>query len=306
MKKIAFGAMTFDKYPNELIETAHILGCDGIALRGAGEKGVNRNSFPTRSSIADLRKAIKENGLEVAEFGLPMYGAHPLLETEEWKINFDRNIEFLDVLDIARTARIDTAVPAMSETGMSYRALKDFYIENFARFARHAAVYGIRLVWEFEPGLILNEPAGVVEVVSAVGEPNFSLEFDTCHAYNCSIGIGHSEKGMEISGGVVEFARMCAGHIGHVHLIDTDGTLVNIKVPIKSGTDSFTELTTSRHLPFGEGHLHFDEIVPAILGEGRYAGEWWVLDMELTPEEQAPANLEFVKRLNEKYCGGVK
>ena len=40
----------------------------------------------------------------------------------------------------------------------------------FTTCARHAADYGIQVVWEFEPGFIINEPKNIVEVVKDVGQ----------------------------------------------------------------------------------------------------------------------------------------
>ena len=68
--------------------------------------------------------------------------------------------------------------------------------------------------------------------------------------------------------GVVQFAHMLTGKIGHVHLIDSDGTL--------------HDGDTSTHAPLGTGKLDFDEIIPAILDAG-YKDEWCTIDLCFWP-----------------------
>ncbi|MDZ7838575.1 MAG: TIM barrel protein [Actinomycetota bacterium] len=53
---------------------------------------------------------------------------------------------------------------------------------------------GIKLVWEFEPGFLFNKPSEVVRMVYKVDHPNFSIMFDSCHAYMCGV-IGARQMG---------------------------------------------------------------------------------------------------------------
>ena len=55
------------------------------------------------------------------------------------------------------------------------------------------------------------------------------------------------------------------GEIGHFHLIDSDNTLHDDH--------------TSTHAPFGEGVLDFDAIIPVIMDETGYDGEWFSIDL---------------------------
>jgi sugar phosphate isomerase/epimerase len=107
-------------------------------------------------------------------------------------------------------------------------------------------------------------------MVYKVDHPNFSILFDSCHAYMCSV-IGSRQMGEKelLPKGVVQFAYMLTGKIGHIHLIDSDGTLHDGE--------------TSTHAPLGTGLLNFDEIIPAILDAG-YKDEWWPIDLCFWPK----------------------
>jgi sugar phosphate isomerase/epimerase len=302
MKKIAIGAWAFGQYPVELFKSIKKLGFEGVGLGSFKPLGIHPDDYDTPEKCKMIQAALKENNLEVPEYGLDMYGAHALLDSKRWMELFERNICFADRLNVTRTIRVDTGVPPVLPPDMIYDQIKDYYKSVFRSIARRGAELGFTINWEFEPGFILNEPANVIDVVKSVNEPNFRIEFDTCHANNCALGIGHIEKGLTIDGGVVKFAEMCKDLIGMVHLIDTDGTLVHMGLDIMGDNGQTVELITSKHSQFGHGYLNFDEIIPALQNKANYRGEWWVLDFELTPFEEVPANLEFVRNLSQKYC----
>lgn len=185
--------------------------------------------------------------------------------------------------------RVDTCTPPVVPGGMTYGQCKKFFIENFKEMAREAAGYGFEIVWEFEPGFMLNEPQTVIEVHDAVDMPNFSLLFDTCHAYNCALGLRSIEEGCALEGGILQFVAMCKDRIGLVHVIDSDGTL--------------NETLTSTHVPFGDGKINFDEVIPALLHKANYEGAWWAIDLCEWPDAWAvtKACKEFVDGFNSRY-----
>jgi sugar phosphate isomerase/epimerase len=98
----------------------------------------------------------------------------------------------------------------------------------------------------------------------AVGHPNFKVMFDTSHAYMCGV-VGARQQGAKetLKGGVEEFLDMLQGRIGHIHLIDSDGTLHNDE--------------TSTHRPFGEGKVDFAALTPKLLAVPGI--EWWCIDL---------------------------
>jgi len=126
-------------------------------------------------------------------------------------------------------------------------------------------------------------------MVYKVDHPNFSILFDSCHAYMCAVlasrQLGKKET---LPKGVVQFAHMLTGKIGHIHLIDSDGTLHDNE--------------TSTHAPLGTGMLNFDEIIPAILDAG-YADEWWTIDLCFWPKalEVTADCKKFLDNIIKKY-----
>ena len=89
-------------------------------------------------------------------------------------------------------------------------------------------------------------------------------------------------------GGVVQFAHMLTGKIGHIHLIDSDETL--------------HDDDTSTHAPLGTGVLDFSTIMPAIKDAG-YKDEWWPIDLCFWPKalKVTESNKVFLDELIKKY-----
>src|SRR5438874_1132662 len=79
---------------------------------------------------------------------------------------------------------------------------------------------------EFEPGFAFNKPSDIERIVDEVDESNFGVLFDTCHAHMVA-AVGARQVGQKetLPGGALELAERLRGKIGHVHLIDSDGTL---------------------------------------------------------------------------------
>jgi sugar phosphate isomerase/epimerase len=150
----------------------------------------------------------------------------------------------------------------------------------------------VKFVWEFEPGFLFNKPSEVVRMTYAVDHPNFTVMFDTCHAYMCGV-VGSRQMGQKetLPGGVVQFAHMLTGKIGAVHFIDSDGTL--------------HDNHTSTHAPFGKGKIDFNAATQAILDAG-YDDEWWPIDLcfwSNALEATAPTK-KFMDKLVAKYGKG--
>ncbi len=86
---------------------------------------------------------------------------------------------------------------------------------------------------------------------------------------------------------------MLHGRINHLHLIDSDNTCHRDA----QGNDE-----TSAHVPFGQGVIDFDQVIPALVAED-LPDDWWTIDLCFWPDAWA-ATAEcknFVDRLNEKY-----
>jgi sugar phosphate isomerase/epimerase len=171
----------------------------------------------------------------------------------------------------------------------------DIYEARFARLAhtwhaaaREAARAGVCIVWEFEPGFWLNKPSEVVRLVEAVGHDHFRVLYDTSHAYMGAV-VGARQTGQveTLPGGVAEYGRLLSPMIGHLHLIDSDGSLHNEE--------------TSTHTAFGEGKIDFVEALTAVKPVVK-ALTWWCVDFCFNP--RAPSAgvdaVPFVRALMER------
>ena len=98
------------------------------------------------------------------------------------------------------------------------------------------------------------------------------------------IGARQSGEKEFLSGGVVEFAQKLSGHIGHFHLIDSDGTLHNEE--------------TSTHAPFGEGYIDFIKVISSMKNEVEQL-PWWCFDFCFCPttEKDAKKAIPFVENI---------
>lgn len=96
------------------------------------------------------------------------------------------------------------------------------------------------------------------------------------------------EKG-GLLGGVVQFSYMLTGKIGHIHLIDSDGTL--------------HDGLTSSHAPLGTGLLDFNKVIPAILLEAGYDDEWRTIDLCFRPKalQVTEENKRYLDELINKF-----
>src|SRR5947208_3465223 len=131
----------------------------------------------------------------------------------------------------------------------------DEVVETWRRCANDAAAAGVRVVWEFEPGFAFNKPSDIQRIVEEVGSENFSVMFDTCHAHMvAAVGARQPGRKETLPGGALELAQRLRGKIGHVHLIDSDGTLHDDE--------------TSTHAPIGEGVLDFGALLTELNRSG--------------------------------------
>ena len=290
MKKISISSWAIPQPMDELCKGAKKIGYDGISLGGFPPFGAHPDLVDTPEKVEAFRKHFTDNGLEVADFALDMWKYNSLTQTKEWRAEYSRCLKLAADLGLTKIMRVDTCTPPILPEGMTYDECKAFFIKHFTEMAEEAAQYGFEIVWEFEPGFMINEPKNVKYILDNVKAPNFSLLFDTCHAYNCALGHRHIEEGCKLEGSVCEFIDMVKGKIGLVHLIDCDGTL--------------NDTGTSTHAPFGQGNINFDEVIPALLGNGQYKGDWWAIDLCEWPDAWGVTEdcFKFVKALNEKFC----
>ncbi len=277
-KKISIGAWAYiwggyQEAPIPLptvLKTLKELKFDGVEL-AAFPPHLDPAEYNTRAKRLEIKKMLDDHGLAVSGLAANFGAVPPALVSPTQYIEVVMtNLDICHDLNIPKL-RVDTISPPTEiPGGMDYETCFWRVAQVFHRAAEVCAREGVKLVWEFEPGFLFNKPSEVVRMVYAVDHPNFSVLFDSCHAYMCAV-VGARQMGEKetLPGGVVQFAHMLTGKIGHVHFIDSDGTLHDDE--------------TSTHAPFGQGVLNFDEIVKALLEAG-YTDEWWPIDLCFWPK----------------------
>lgn len=296
MKKVSIGswAYVFGAFADDpillpqLCEKLHSLGFDGISM-GGFMPHANPDLYDSPEKEEQLKKLLADHALEVADFAPDLWSIDALEDPDGWVALFEKNAAFAERMGF-KIIRVDSGTTPVLPDGMTYAQARDIITDNFRRIAAIAEEHGLQVVWEFEPGFLINEPKYILETLERVNAPNFSILFDTCHAHMSAVeGARHIEPNV-LDGGISEFARMLAGKIGLVHVIDSDGTL--------------NDAGTSTHAPFGSGRIDFDEIIPVLLNEAGYTGDWWAIDLCEWPDAWNVTQdcKTFVDGFNAKYC----
>lgn len=295
-KKLAVGswAYCFGPYasnPVSLEDTVKKLAelkFDGIELCGF-RPHAHPDLYPRAEDRRKLKALIADHGLQVAGYAGDFTSVPPVLaSTDDYAACCRRQIKLCVDLGIPKL-RVDTVSPPPYPKDISPAKAMKRIARAWRKCAQMAQDHGISFVWEFEPGFAFNKPSEVVKMIEAVDHPNFTILFDSCHAHMCAVvGARQAEPVEKLPGGVVEFAGLLKGKIGHIHLIDSDNTLHDNE--------------TSTHAPFGKGVLDFDKIIPALLKAG-YTDTWWSVDLCFWPQawEVTAEAKAFLDTLREKY-----
>ncbi len=246
------------------VETVAGLGFDGVEV-AAYKPYFSNNSSRNRRA---MRKLYEDNGLERSGLIAPFPSA-AASGTIEYLDAVKENLDICVDVGIP-TLRVGTEEPPEIESGSTEFGNAFFSaVSNWNAAAEECARAGVKLVWEFDPGYLFNKPSEILAVVEAVKHPNFTLLFDLSHAYMCAV-LGARQLGTKetLPGGIVNFISSCKDKIGHIHLVDSDGTLHDNE--------------TSTHAPLGAGVLDYDTVVPALNNAG-CSDDWWVIDLCFWP-----------------------
>lgn len=273
----AFSFGPFENNPwsfNEFMKYSAQAGYDGIEINGF-HPHPHPDVYDTFEKCRELKKEIADYGLGISGYA-PDFRNVPASEvpTEDHIKAIEKALAFCNNMDIS-TLRVDTITPPYDFAPDEYEARFKQLAVTWSRAAEVCKNAGVVLAWEFEPGFWLNKPSEVVAIIDAVSHDNFKVLLDTSHAYMCSV-VGARQVGEKeiLAGGIVEFAKMIKNHIGHFHLIDSDGTLHDDE--------------TSTHSPFGTGNIDFVEVISAIREEVEPL-EWWCFDFCFCPTTEADA-----------------
>jgi sugar phosphate isomerase/epimerase len=246
-----------------------------IKLSELGFDGIEMAAFPphlepnTREKRIEVKKMFDKHNLKISGLAAP-FPSPATSKDEEYLEAVKKNLEVCIDMDIPKL-RVDTVDPPTGiPGGMDYETCFAKVASVWNEAAGVCEKEGVKLIWEFEPGFLFNKPSEVVRMAYKVDHPNFSILFDSCHAYMCAVmasrQLGEKET---LPKGVVQFAYMLTGKIGHIHLIDSDETLHDNE--------------TSSHAPLGTGKINFDEVIPAIMDAG-YDDQWWTIDLCFWPK----------------------
>lgn len=278
------------------------LGYDGVELGSFGPHP-SPATHPTKAKRQKLKKEITDHGLALSAIAVDLWafktpGVSILDEIPSaYTTAFLGWCHFASDLDV-KTIRVDTVLAPNyfdTEEGkkVGYDAGMDRFIKVWDTCSKIAADFGMKICWEFEPGFVFNKPSEIVKVVDGVrslGNPNFGILYDTCHAHMVAgIGANHQGEKELLAGGALELLEKLKGKITHVHVIDSDGSL--------------NEHNTSTHNPFGTGHLKFDELFPAIQAAG-VPNDWWCVDLCFWPNawEVTADSKKFLDKMRAKYA----
>lgn len=289
-----FGDYIANPIPIEIVaEKLGELKFDGIEIIGL-HPHVYPMDYPTKNDRKDFVSMIEGYSLEIAGYGytlakFPIASNYPSI-VKRYEKCFDMYLQFCVDCDI-KLLRLDTVSPPPCTPGVEYDTAWKRVVSMFKACARKAQDSGVLLAWEFEPYFMFNKPKSeVLKLLQEVDHENLTALFDTCQAQMCSVVAAGQKVPLEtLKGGVPEFARLLKGRIGYIHLVDSDNTL-------------FDNDRQATHVPFGEGVLDFDEIMPA-LSEAGCTSDWWGLDFYYVPAawNRTSEAKRFIDGLRAKY-----
>jgi sugar phosphate isomerase/epimerase len=297
--QIAFGSWAFAFGPfadapwsfDRLCRYAAAAGYDGVEINGF-RPHPHDEDYDSDRRCAGLAAWLADLGLGISGYA-PDFTAVPPAEVsiEDYLRRLDSVLAFCRRMGIT-VLRTDTVSPPVTHDAGTHAERFARLVRAWREAARRCADAGVTLVWEFEPGYWLNRPSQVVGLLAEVGHPSFRVLFDTSHAYTGAVAGARQGADPEVlTGGAVEYARLLAPWLGHLHLIDSDGSLHDDE--------------TSAHLPFGTGRVDFEAVLAA-LGPGAERLGWWTVDFCFCPttERDAVTAVPYVHRLVRRVASG--
>lgn len=281
----SFGPFADDPWSFERVcRYAADAGYDGVEINGF-RPHPHPDDYDTPAKTAELKAFLDDLGLGISGFA-PDFTAVPPAEVSAGAhlAEVEKCLRFCERMGIDKL-RVDTVSPPVSLAPADYAARHARLADTWRRAAEACGRSGVDLVWEFEPGFWLNKPSEIRGIVDAVGHPRFQVLFDTSHAHMCAVvGARQTGEPETRADGVTALARDLSGHIGHVHFIDSDGSLHDNE--------------TSAHIPFGEGVIDFDEALATLNGDLAPL-EWWCFDFCFCPttERDGRRAIPFMREL---------
>jgi sugar phosphate isomerase/epimerase len=279
----AFGPFANHPWPfSKILKYASEAGYDGVEINGFLPHPVPE-TYDTKEKRKELLKEIQSHGLGISGYAPDFTKVPPaIVESGKYLELLRTYIDFCQDLGI-HTIRVDTISPPEELANREYQERFERLVSTWREAAELTQQNGMHIVWEFEPGFWLNKPSEVKRLVKSVDHPAFQVLFDTSHAYMSGVvGARHFGGKEQLVGGIIEYANLLKDHIGHFHLIDSDGTLHDEE--------------TSTHAEFGSGHIDFTAFLTAMKPEVSRL-EWWGVDFcfNAKVEEWAKEAVPFIR-----------
>jgi sugar phosphate isomerase/epimerase len=306
MKKLSIGSWAYifnqEKPTNDFHQVLHQLqdlGYEGVELGSFGAHPTPW-SHPTKAARQKLKKEVADHGLEFSGIAVDLWSFKkpgPSILDENptpYMAAFLGFTVYGSDLGI-KTIRVDSVEPPdfLEKSKTEAELATDRIIAVWDKCSKMAADYGMNVCWEFEPGFLFNKPSEILRIVDGVrslGNSNFGVLYDTCHAHMCAVQAANQPTPKEtLPGGELELLNKLKGKITHVHLIDSDGSL--------------NEHNTSTHNPFGTGKLNFDQLLPA-LNQAGVPNDWWCVDLCFWPNawDVTAQSKRYLDALRKKYA----
>jgi sugar phosphate isomerase/epimerase len=299
MKDISIGSWAYSIGPyaahpvpwDEVITKLAALGFQGVEL-GGFPPHPNPDDLPNKDQREAVKARLAEVGLRFSGLAANLWAEH-LIDTDDqsaYLACFRKNLDFCVDLGI-QGIRVDTVQPPTIFDQVDAETARKRVVETWKVCSREAADKGVYVTWEFEPGFAFNKPSDILRIVDEVGDENFGVQFDVCHAHMVA-AVGARQPGARetLPGGALELAQKLRGKINHIHLIDSDGTLHDDE--------------TSTHVPIGDGVIDFGALLTE-LNRNTLPHNWWTIDLCFWPDawEVTERCKRAVDELNAKYGG---
>lgn len=266
---LAFG---MDPVPSleQVVDVLSAFGYDGIELAGFFDHATIEK-YPDAASRKELVAWLSSKNLEIAGYAPGPYGDFGRLPwatggddvVADYEKFFEDHLQFC--VDCGITAmRVDPGDFGPMAHDVDYDKTWDRVASMFRKHAERGAEVGVTMLWELESGQLFVKPSEAVKLLEDVGHDNLQLMFDVGHVEACCV-IAHNQVQPQerLEGGQVEFVKMMAGKIGHMHVCDTDSNTWH---------NAF-----GTHLGIGKGIVDFDALIPAVVDSG-YTSKWWSVD----------------------------
>ena len=266
---LAFG---MDPAPSleQVVDVLSAFGYDGIELAGFFDHA-SIEKYPDSASRKKLVDWISSKNLEIAGYAPGPYGDFGRLPwstggdevVAEYEAFFEAHLQFCIDCGIG-AMRVDPGDFGPMPHNVDYDKTWDRVVTMFQQHAKRGAEVGVTMLWELESGQFFVKPSEAVKLLNDVGDDNLQLMFDVGHIEACCV-IAHNQVQPQerLAGGQVEFVKMMAGKIGHMHVCDTDSNTWH---------NAF-----GTHLGMGKGIIDFDALIPAVVDSG-YTSKWWSVD----------------------------